>query len=131
MFCLSLSQSLKKAVSPFFLVPLFVASAALSAAPKHARAMGIGPYATCGTMCMSMYGTTFSPFMNMPMFPMTPGYGAYYQTGQWGSPMAQDPRYAMAAALGWRGAQPMGTNYLPPIGLSAIQNSTAAGALGF
>lgn len=133
------SLSLKRAVSPSFLFLLLSAAVALSIAATPARAMGMTPYGayTCGNMCMSNYGGVFGPFMGSPFVPMTPGYGAYYQTGQWGgggmmgNSVMQDPRYAMAQQLQWSGTQPLGLSYMPPIGMSAIRNDVAGSALGF
>jgi hypothetical protein len=121
-----LALPLKKLVSPFFLTCLFAAFAASQVLPRSADAFMAGPYGVgCGTMCMAYGGTMFSPFAGTPWLQMTPGYG--YGTGQ----MMVDPRTMIAQQLAWNGAQPMGYSYLPPIGLSAIQDSMAARAWGF
>jgi hypothetical protein len=74
------------------------------------------------------------PFAGLPFFPMSAGYSPYFQTGQMSPMMMNDPRYMISMYTQWNGAQPMGYSYLPPMGLSAIQNnmiSNAAGAAWF
>lgn len=95
------------------------------AQPVQAMGLYYGGMYGGGMYGGGMYGgAAFTPFMGMPMFPG--GYSGY-QTGQM---MGYDPRMQMAMALNWNGAQKMGYSYLPPIGLSAIQNSLSAGAYG-
>lgn len=61
------------------------------------------------------------PFYGMPFYP---GQGMPARTGQ----MQMNPYMSMAPLyisnnFNWRGAQPMGASYMPPIGLSSMMNS--------
>jgi hypothetical protein len=105
-----------------FLFALALTGIAASAMSRPAQAaMGGG----CGTLCMN---SLMSPYVGLPFFPMPSGYGSYYQTGQMSPMVMNDPRYLMAASINWNGAQPMGTSYMPAVGLTAIQNSLVSPA---